>query len=166
MLHRLRSLPSCSWAVPRFLQEKELRQDAVKSLFAILQGAVGSRGLTSILLGKPSVVDASWAPARQEALAHHLLLLGRLQALGNPLSCSGTTEPEPHPSSELQPLPAAGGMVELTWERGLSALRGSQAAPVLGFVTLGAFNGFSGLCPGDGGLGGVMAGGGLLSQSR
>ena len=51
--------------------------------------------------GKASVVDLCWAPARQEALAHHLLLLGMLQALGNTLSCSGTKQAEPNPSSEL-----------------------------------------------------------------
>ncbi|XP_049676240.1 uncharacterized protein LOC126047087 isoform X2 [Accipiter gentilis] len=51
--------------------------------------------------GKASVADLYWAPARQEALAHHLLLLRMLQALGNPLSCSGTEQAEPNPTSEL-----------------------------------------------------------------
>lgn len=47
------------------------------------------------------MVDLCWAPARQEALAHHLLLLGMLQALGNPLSCGGAKHTEPNPSAEL-----------------------------------------------------------------
>lgn len=47
------------------------------------------------------MVDPCWAPARREALAHHLLLLGMLQVLGNLLSRSRTEQAEPNPSSEL-----------------------------------------------------------------
>lgn len=90
MLRQLCSLRSRSCAVSHFSQEKELRRDAVKPPFAVLQGATGSRGLTSILLGKPVWLICAGHQPGKEALAHHLLLLGMLQALGNPLSCSGT----------------------------------------------------------------------------
>lgn len=96
--------------------------------------------------GKASVVDLCWAPARQEALAHHLLLLGMLQALGNPLSCGGTKHTEANPSAELGA--ASSPHCQQKWglpvRAGLSILAqsGSSAAlelRILDFITLAGF---------------------------